>query len=173
MDEEPLRRWPLTGRVSFEFVDGGDPNNADAPPSFGHFGVISEPSSWANDRRFPALFRWLADSIELDQIPSETYVFSERWSDLRGDSDAQGQRERLERELAREVGPEHALFGVSARAAASCHHCDDVIFETGDGYAVVHLTWTKNPPDRPPAPGTTIHPTWVTVARYVREHEDE
>jgi hypothetical protein len=49
-------------------------------------------------------------------------------------------------ELNREVGPDHPLFGKTARALAVARDRDDVLFEISDlttpQYAVVHLTWS-------------------------------
>ncbi|MFH8349589.1 hypothetical protein [Streptomyces sp. NPDC018045] len=57
------------------------------------------------------------------------------------DGDLQG----LERELHRELPPDHPLHGARARAAARCEACDDVLFSlTGQPFrwAVVHPTWS-------------------------------
>jgi hypothetical protein len=66
----------------------------------------------------------------------------------------------LERELRRELAPGHPLFGRSdgAKALASRQDCDDVLFELRDPpqFAVVHLTYTKAPPDKPPWPETEM-----------------
>ena len=49
-------------------------------------------------------------------------------------------------ELSREVGPNHPLFGKTARALAVARDRDDVLFEISDltasRYAVVHLIWS-------------------------------
>jgi hypothetical protein len=52
-------------------------------------------------------------------------------------------RQALEQELHRELSPEHSLAGKTVRALAARMDQDDVLFEVlGDGYAVVHLTWS-------------------------------
>jgi hypothetical protein len=103
-----------------------------------------------------------------------SYVFPERWRDLRGrsieDADA---RSRLDRELDREVAPGHALYGHSHEALASCSHCDDVIYTVDDmGYAVVHLSFPHAGPDRPPWPDTQLLEGWADVERYVIDHDE-
>jgi hypothetical protein len=55
------------------------------------------------------------------------------------------QGEDLVRELEREIGDRHPLWGRRTRALARRIDADDVLFEiTGDdtSYAVVHLTWS-------------------------------
>src|SRR5258705_4254458 len=56
----------------------------------------------------------------------------------------------LKRELEREVGPSHPLFGRPARAVARRGDADDVLFvvEEPTELAVVHLTYTSAPPAR-------------------------
>ena len=61
----------------------------------------------------------------------------------------------LEHELRREIGPDHELYGLRVRALARRDDCDDVLFaiEDGTGRVVdVHLTWTQDPPEKPPWP---------------------
>ncbi|WP_405874018.1 hypothetical protein OHB11_35835 [Streptomyces zaomyceticus] len=63
----------------------------------------------------------------------------------------------FERELRRELSPEHPLHGVKATAVARCEGCDDVLFGVRDRprpWAVVHLTWTGRE-ERAPWPMTT------------------
>jgi hypothetical protein len=65
----------------------------------------------------------------------------------------------LVRELQRELATDHPLFGLPVEAVGRRCDCDDVAFRLLDGsgrFAVVHLTWIRNPPDRPPFPWTTI-----------------
>jgi len=65
----------------------------------------------------------------------------------------------MERELERELSPGHPLFGLPVKTLARRQDCDDVLFALQDGtgrVAVVHLTWTQSPPERPPWPGTTL-----------------
>ena len=105
---------------------------------------------------------------------TDSYVFPERWSDLRGrDAADERDRDRLEAELAREVATSHPLSGLRASAVAACSHCDDVIYELPDGgYAVVHLSWPKSAPDRPPWPVHKRVADWAALMSYIDDHED-
>jgi hypothetical protein len=64
--EHKRARWPLSGELRIQFVDGADPDDPSLPPNWG--GGIGEcqPQSWINDPRLPSLLRWLADWIEDD-----------------------------------------------------------------------------------------------------------
>ena len=65
----------------------------------------------------------------------------------------------MERQLGRELSAEHPLFGLSVRTLARRQDCDDVLFAVEDGtgrVAVVHLTWTHSPPERPPWPDSAL-----------------
>jgi hypothetical protein len=76
--------------------------------------------------------------------------------------DHSAQAANLERELRQELSGGHPLFGLPVRTLACRQDCDDVLFAVEDGtgrVAVVHLTWTKNPPERRPWPGTTMFPS--------------
>ena len=67
----------------------------------------------------------------------------------------------MENELRRELSVGHPLFGLPVRTLGRRQDCDDVLFAIEDGsgrVAVVHLTWTSCPPERPPLPGTSILP---------------
>jgi len=62
--EGPSPRWPLTGIVTIEWVDGADPDDASAPPNFGWFRA-------GNDRpiessRLAVLLREVAASLDAD-----------------------------------------------------------------------------------------------------------
>ncbi len=65
----------------------------------------------------------------------------------------------FEEVLRGEVAPGHALHGVPVEAIGKRDGRDDVLFRLLDGsgrVAVVHLTWTKSPPERPPWPATAL-----------------
>jgi hypothetical protein len=76
------------------------------------------------------------------------------------------------RELNRELSAGHPLFGLPVKTLARRQDCDDVLFAVEDGtgrVAVVHLTWTHSPPERPPWPGTTLFPSFeIWVAEGMR-----
>ncbi|HYH78306.1 MAG TPA: hypothetical protein VEX86_00865, partial [Longimicrobium sp.] len=61
--------------------------------------------------------------------------------------------------LRREVAPGHPLHGVPVEAIGKRDASDDVLFRLLDGsgrVAMVHLTWTSSPPERPPWPATAL-----------------
>lgn len=92
-------------------------------------------------------------------------------------ADAPAQAAGMERELARELSTGHPLFGLPVRALARRQDCDDVLLVIEDGtgqVAVVHLTWTHTPPERPPWPGTTLYPSFeVWVAEGMRSNHND
>jgi hypothetical protein len=104
--------------------------------------------------------------------PSD-FVFPQPWRDLRGhevrDSEvASGLSDRLGVETAEG----HPLFGMTVRTVAKCTACDHVLYDLGDSrYALVHLTWTRTPPDRPPWPMSTVHGSWGDAVEAVLAHE--
>jgi hypothetical protein len=83
----------------------------------------------------------------------------------------------LERELSRELSAGHRLCGVPVRALGRRQDCDDVLFALEDGtgrVAVVHLTWTQSPPDKPPWPATGIYRSFEAwLAEGMRADHDE
>jgi hypothetical protein len=85
-------------------------------------------------------------------------IFVQPWEPV----DAGATRDGLAQELLREVAPGHPLYGIPVRAIARRNDCDDVLFALQDGsgrVAVVHLTWIRSIPDRPPWPGTSLYPS--------------
>jgi hypothetical protein len=71
----------------------------------------------------------------------------------------QGEATILERVIRRELAPGHRLYDVKVEAIGRHMACDDVLFALLDGsgqVAVVHLTWTRNPPETPPWPDTQV-----------------
>jgi hypothetical protein len=73
----------------------------------------------------------------------------------------------MERELRRELAAGHPLFGLPARALARRRDCDGVLFAVEDGsgrVAVVHLTWTPSPDERPRWPSTAVSPSLAVWA---------
>jgi len=83
----------------------------------------------------------------------------------------------MERELRRELSAGHPLYGLPVRTLGRRQDCDDVLFAVEDGtgrVAVVHLTWTSQPPERPPWPGTVVYPSFEAwVAEGMRPDHDE
>jgi len=83
----------------------------------------------------------------------------------------------FEEVLKREVAPGHPLYGVPVQAIGKRDGSDDVLFQLLDGsgrVAVVHLTWTRSPPERPPWPGTAIYASFGEFAAECmrRDHEE-
>lgn len=88
----------------------------------------------------------------------------EPWYSIVGNA---AQVQAMEAELRRELGWGHPLFGVPVRAVGRRADRDDVLFALEDGtgrVAVVHLTWTYSPPERPPWPATAVFESWEAWA---------
>lgn len=83
---------------------------------------------------------------------ADSYEFGEDFADLRGDRQAAS---LLEQELAREVADGHPLHGRSWTVIARAFPQDDVVIQSGDEVAIVHLTWAQRP-ERLPWPMTEI-----------------
>lgn len=88
----------------------------------------------------------------------EDYVFPHAWIDLRGtDAEDRAQRDHLQAELGRELHAGHSLAGRVRHVVARSDARDDVVVLLDrDEAAIVHLTYTSNPPERPPWPATEI-----------------
>jgi hypothetical protein len=80
-------------------------------------------------------------------------------------------------QLSRELARGHPLFGLPVKTLARRQDCDDVLFAIEDGsgrVAVVHLTWTRSPPERPPCPWTVLYPTMAAwAAKGMRADAEE
>jgi hypothetical protein len=83
----------------------------------------------------------------------------------------------LAHELRREVAPGHPLYGIPVEAIGTRGDNDDVLFRLTDGsgrVAVVHLTWTQSPSERPPWPATQLYPSLEAwVEQCMRPNHDE
>lgn len=111
----------------------------------------------------------------MEAVPAAAYpgrverVPSEQWQAI-----PEAERERVERELRREVGhPGHPIAGTEVRAIARCTICDDVLFALPGGrYAAVHLTGSGKPERDPRWPTTETVDSWGDIAPLlaVREH---
>jgi hypothetical protein len=83
----------------------------------------------------------------------------------------------FEQVLLREVAPGHPLYEIPVEAIGRRDDNDDVLFRLLDGsdrLAVVHLTWTQNPPERPPWPATELYSDlqkWVEEGMQA-DHEE-
>jgi hypothetical protein len=80
-----------------------------------------------------------------------------------------------ESQLARELGPSHALFGRAAKLIARRFDTDDALFQLeGDQVAEVHLTWSKGQEPDPRWPNTAIFQTldqWASES-MTPQHRD-
>ncbi len=85
------------------------------------------------------------------------------WACLSDDQE----RDRLDAELHREVGPGHVLFQSKVRALARRTDRDDVLFEVDDGptVAVVHLTYAVE--SKPDWPATRLYASIQEFERTV------
>lgn len=91
-------------------------------------------------------------------------------------ADNAAQAAAMERQLGRELSSGHPLFGLPVRTLAHRQDCDDVLFAVEDGagrVAVVHLTWTQNPPDQPPFPRTVLYPNLAVWASEAMQSDHE
>ena len=84
----------------------------------------------------------------------------------------------FERVLDRELAPGHVLHGIPVAAIGKKDGTDDVLFRLLDGtgrVAVVHLTWTQSPPDRPPWPIAEVYASFeeFTEQRMRPDHVGE
>jgi hypothetical protein len=86
----------------------------------------------------------------------------------------EAQRQALQVELQREVGPGHELFGVPVTAVGRREDCDDVLFELRDGtnrIAVVHLTWRGSLEKDPIWPATLLFSNFRAWIEHAAAHE--
>jgi hypothetical protein len=65
-------------------------------------------------------------------------VWKEPWFEISGPE----HKSAIERELALEIGPQHALWGTNPSVIGVRQDCDDVAVELADGrFAIVHPIW--------------------------------
>lgn len=90
-------------------------------------------------------------------------MFLTPWEVVRGDRAAY-----FEHELARELGPDHPIYGRRLQAIAITCERDDVLFQLDDGsIAQVHLTYTPHPPET--FPGCPRHREYSSLADWMIE----
>jgi hypothetical protein len=86
----------------------------------------------------------------------ETHDWDGDWYKVTSETE----RQELESELARELTPGHALYGISAGALGRRWRRDDVLFQLADGrYAQLHLTRRKE--NDPAWPSTDIYDSFA------------
>ena len=87
-----------------------------------------------------------------------------RWGDLE-----QRQRDALAYELATEVSSAHPLHGKALTVLARSEADDDILVALSPGgWAVVHLTWSRNM-ESPPWPSTTYYSTIEDLEHGLQE----
>ncbi len=103
----------------------------------------------------------------------ESFAFDDPWWDLRGaDATDREQRNAMQAELTRELHIDHDLAGRVREVVARSTAQDDVVVSLDrDEAAIVHLTWTKSPPDRPPYPRTRIVSNGNALAAEIAARE--
>lgn len=85
-------------------------------------------------------------------------------------TDDRQQSAAMEQELARELPEGHELSGLPMAALARRDGSDDVLFQITDGsgrVAMIHLTWTSQPPEQLPWPGSTVYASLEAWAEAV------
>jgi hypothetical protein len=71
-------------------------------------------------------------------------------------------RDRAAAQLGRQATlwtSDHVLFGSAVEAVARRQDCDDVLFRTDAGFAVVHLVWSGHQ-EAPGFPRTELYESW-------------
>lgn len=107
----------------------------------------------------------------------DAYSFTPPWVQINAFLDATGAA--LVRELVRETGPRHVLYGRDVTAVARCENSDHVLFAVGDppsAFAVVNLTYSGEREDDPALPETEFYDSFDAFARAhmpVRRNGDD
>ena len=79
----------------------------------------------------------------------DEYKFGEDFDDLRTDL---LRADGLARVLAAELSSGHPLLGQAWTIVAQARPQDEVVVTTDSAVYLVHMTWTRRPPERPPYP---------------------
>jgi hypothetical protein len=83
----------------------------------------------------------------------DSFEFEDDFQDFR--IDPEGANFWADR-ITTEVAPGHPLHGREWTVIAKYHPQDEVVVRHGTDVALVHLTFTQAPPERPPWPSTTL-----------------
>jgi hypothetical protein len=67
--DKPQPRWPLTGIVTIEWVDGADPDDSSAPPNFGWLRAANDRPMEAS--RLATLLREIAATLDDEEDESD------------------------------------------------------------------------------------------------------
>lgn len=86
-----------------------------------------------------------------------SYTFPDTWRDLRHHVSSRAVVDRLESELRHELHDEHLLVNRTSTVISLSLARDDVVLALDRATAViVHLTYTRTPPESPPWPLTQL-----------------
>ena len=102
----------------------------------------------------------------------DTATFAEdEFDDLRGaDAGSLATRDARTKALRRELAPSHVLASLEWEVVASAISRDEVVLRLADGRAaVVHLSYPKSAPDRPPWPSTWFAADADALAGLLRD----
>jgi len=103
--------------------------------------------------------RALAEEADAEQT-GFMIEWLEPWEDVSRETGEFAFCEAWERQLAREVGPQHVLFGKQVELIGRRFDCDEALFRMPDGrVAQVHVTWRNGMEPDPTWPETEIFPS--------------
>ena len=98
---------------------------------------------------------------------NDDVVLADPWEDLRNpDAEHREQVSGLETEVRTELSDGHPLFGRAFSIVGRSHAADDVLLKVDDGWALVHLTWSRHA-ERPPWPNSTEFRRALDVERAI------
>lgn len=80
-------------------------------------------------------------------------------------------KQHFDAEASREIKAGHDLHGLRLSCIGKCDHCDDVVFDCGDGtFAIIHLTWSEA--ERPPWPRAVRIDSMAALEQAMNGHGD-
>lgn len=77
------------------------------------------------------------------------------------------QAQELKNELEAELCPQHYLYHKIKRVLARREDTDDLLLETVEGFALVHLSWCKRSKLSPSFPQTRVFNSWQDFIQQV------
>lgn len=98
---------------------------------------------------------------ELDGVKTD-FTFEEPWEPITDSS-------LLQQQLENELTPPHPLYGKVVRPLAKRADSDDILVETKDGYALVHLSWCRRRRPSPDFPHSLLLDNWDSFLQQVYE----
>lgn len=75
----------------------------------------------------------------------------------------------LQQQLVAELTTPHPLYGQVVKVLAIRADSDDILVQTRDGYALVHLSWCRRSRPSPDFPHTLLLSDWESFLREVYE----